>query len=165
VSAHAERLTPQRAGQRHAADAGGPVLLVVAGGTVTQAAIARAAELAGGDPVTVIGVGQGPVSRTQAGFTPAPAGPGSCDPEQVRRAVALAMSVLENAGIVALGLVASPGPPARTIARVARARGARVVILDQPCALGTPELRRRMYGSGVVVLDAAERGNRWVISS
>ena len=79
----------------------------------------------------------------------------------MRRAVALAMSVLENTGVMALGHIAVTGSPARTVARVARARGARVVILDQPCALAAG-LRRRMYGSGVVVVSAAGRGYRRV---
>ena len=29
----------------------------------------------------------------------------------------------------------------------------------------TAELRRRMYGSGIVVVSAAERGTRWVAPS
>ena len=129
-----------------------PVLLVLATGTVSQATIARTAELAAGAPVTVIGVGSGQGD----------------DAEQVRRAVALAMSALENTGVMALGHIAVTGSPARTVARVARARGARVVVLDHP---GQPsgglaaELRRRMYGSGTVVVAAAERGTRWVVPS
>jgi predicted deacylase len=122
------------------------VLLVVADGAVSQAATNRAAELASGSAVTVIGVGAENGSR-------------SAEPEQLRRSVALAMSVLENAGVVALGHIAVTGSPARTLARVARARGARVVVLDQ---LGlsaggglAAELRRRMYGSGIVVVTTA----------
>ena len=52
----------------------GPVLLVVAGGAVSQAAIARTAELAAGAPVTVVGVGTTEISRTEAAsFGPATA--------------------------------------------------------------------------------------------
>jgi hypothetical protein len=73
------------------------------------------------------------------------------------------------------------GPPARAVARVARARGARVVIIDQsgPGSGGQPagpgagragaasgglmaELRRRMYGSGIVVLAETDRRGGWV---
>jgi len=71
------------------------------------------------------------------------------------------------------------GSPARAVARVARARGARVVILDQPPPGGQPvgpsasrtgagcaglmvELRRRMYGSGIVVLAETDRRGGWV---
>jgi hypothetical protein len=161
----------------------GPVLLVVAGGTVSHAAIARTAELAGGAPVTVVGIGATEVSRTDSGSAPArpqspragAAGPQvpslrtSAEPEEVRRTVALAMSVLENTGVVALGHIAT-GSPARAVARVARARGARVVILDQPAAPGggppaaglMAELRRRMYGTGVVVLAETDRRGGWV---
>jgi hypothetical protein len=148
-----------------------PVLLVVAGGTVSQAAIARSAELAAGAPVTVIGVGSGQISsRTGGGpaANPAAGQPANTESEQLRRAVALAMSVLENTGVMALGHIAVTGSPARTVARVARARGARVVVLDhQGQASGglAAELRRRMYGSGIVVVSAAERGNRWVVPS
>lgn len=104
-------------------------------------------------PVTVIGVGSGLAGA---------------ESEQVRRAVALAMSVLENTGVMALGHIAVTGSPARTVARVARARGARVVVLDyQGQASGglAAELRRRMYGSGIVVVSAAERGNRGAVPS
>jgi len=175
----------------------GPVLLVVAGGAVSQAAIARTAELAAGAPVTVVGLSTSEISRTnaasrwhphlthpagegrlsggpsgQAGSLPPRADP---EPEQVRRTVALAMSALEDAGVVALGHIVT-GPPGRAVARVARARGARVVILDQsgPSSGGQPagpgaggagpetgglmaELRRRMYGSGIVVLAETDR--------
>jgi phosphoglycerate dehydrogenase-like enzyme len=62
------------------------------------------------------------------------------------------------------------GSPARAVARVARARGARVVIFDQPgpSHRGQPavglmaELRRRMYGSGIVVLAETDRRGGWV---
>jgi hypothetical protein len=106
----------------------------------------------------------------------------------VRRTVALAMSVLETTGVIVTGHVAVSGPPARSVARVARACGARVVILDQPAtsasaqpacpgASGTgaggtgpalvgaglmAELRRRMYGSGIVVLAETDRRGGWV---
>ncbi len=129
-----------------------PVLLVIAAGTVSQAAITRTAELAAGAPATVIGV----------------AAAQGDDNEQLRRAVALAMSVLENTGVMALGHIAVTGSPARTIARVARARGARVVVLDHPGQASgglAAELRRRMYGSGIVVVSAAERGTRRVVPS
>jgi hypothetical protein len=190
----------------------GPVLLVVAGGAVSQAAIARTAELAAGAPVTVVGLSTSEISRTHAaslwhphlihsaGEAPLPGGPsgqagsqgagapqaGSLspragpEPEQVRRTVALAMSVLEDAGVVAMGHIVT-GPPGRAVARVARARGARVVILDQsgPASGGQPagpgagragaetgglmaELRRRMYGSGIVVLAETDRRGGWV---
>ena len=204
----------------------GPVLLVVAGGAVSQAAIARTAELAAGAPVTVVGVGSNEISRTdsassrplhpthQAGEArhrvPSPqptparraAGPSlppafvedsatpppraGIEPEQVRRTVALAMSVLESTGVMATGHVAVTDSPARAVARMARACGARVVILDQPgptasaqfarpgvTRTGTArggagtaglmaELRRRMYGSGIVVLAETDRRGGWV---
>ena len=171
--------------------AGNPVLLVVAGSVVSQAAIARVAALAAGTPVTIVGVGRNDLSRTDPGCASrpvaqpcwgAPSPPSSPagslepetrradeEPEQVRRAVALAMSAVENMGVVAKVRIVT-GPPARAIARVARSSGARVVILDQP---GTAvrhragdgfvtELRRRMHGSGVVVLIETDRRGGWV---
>jgi hypothetical protein len=166
-------VTPRPAPDCQQRGAAGPVLLVVAGGTVSQAAIARTAELAAGAPVTVVGIELNDLSRTGSASCH-PLQPGA--PEQVRRTVALAMSVLEDSGVVATGHVAAGGPPARAVARVARARGARAVILDQP---GTPagahpvpagagaagliaELRRRMYGSGIVVLAETDRRGGWV---
>jgi hypothetical protein len=106
----------------------------------------------------------------------------------VRRTVALAMSVLEATGVMATGHVAVTGSPARAVARMARSCGARVVILDQPgpaaggstahpvtaaSATGTPrngtgtvalmaELRRRVYGTGIVVLAETGRPGGWV---
>jgi hypothetical protein len=173
----------------------GPVLLVVAGGAVSQAAIARTAGLAAGVPVTVIGLSTGELSRTHAASLSLPhlnhsAGEAGLqgvslrqvgfEPEQVRRTVALVMSVLEDTGVAATGHIVT-GPPARAVARVARARGARVVILDQsgPASGGQPagpgagragpgtgglmaELRRRMYGSGIVVLAETDRRGGWV---
>jgi hypothetical protein len=124
------------------------VLLVLTGSTVSRAVICRTAELAAGAPVTVIGMA-------------------GTEPEQARRAVALAMSALEHTGVAALGHVAVTGSPGRAVARVARARGARVVVLDRdPASASRPggagslgrqpglaaELRRRMYGSGVTVV-------------
>jgi hypothetical protein len=142
------------AAPQHVTAAASRVLLVVADGAVSQAAIRHTVELAGGSAVTVVGVGP---DHT----------PGTAEPEQLRRSVALAMSVLEKAGVVALGHIAVTGSPARTLARVARARGARVVVLDQ---LGlsaggglAAELRRRMYGSGTVVVTANDRAGRWVV--
>jgi len=144
----------------------GPVLLVVAGAAVSPAAIARTAELAGGAPVTVIGLSTSETSRTHAASPWHPhLNHSGTEPELVRRTVALAMSVLEDTGVVAMGHIVT-GPPARAVARVARARGARVVILDQPrpSSGGQPaaglmaELRRRMYGSGIVVLAGDSRG-------
>lgn len=180
----------------------GPVLLVVAGGAVSQAALTRTAELAAGAPVTVVGVETTEVARTNAASPrpahpthpagrPRPAGLSSradTGPEQLRRTVALAMSVLENTGVVATGHIVT-GSPARAVARVARARGARVVILDQPGppsaaqppgvkpsfpgagSAGTggastaglmAELRRRVYGTGIVVLAESGRTGGWV---
>src|ERR1700719_155191 len=117
-------MTPQRA-----PGITGPVLLVVAGGGVSHAAIARTAELAAGAPVTVVGIELNDRSRTDSASC-RPLQPGA--PAQVRRTVALGMSVLEDTGVVATGHVAVGGPPARAVARVARACGARAVILDQP---------------------------------
>ena len=53
---------------------------------------------------------------------------------------------------------------------MARAGGARVVIIDQPgpssggqSAVGLmAELRRRMYGSGIIVLAETDRRGGWV---
>ncbi|HEY5393941.1 MAG TPA: hypothetical protein VIL16_00940 [Trebonia sp.] len=98
------------------------------------------------------------------------------EPEQVRRVVALAMSVLDDAGVTALGRIALTDSPARAVARAARARGARVVVLDEAGSLAgagggaadsglAAELRRRMYGSGIVVVAPNDHGGRWVVPS
>jgi hypothetical protein len=178
----------------------GPVLLVVAVGAVSQAAIARTAELAAGAPVTVVGIDTSEISHAASRWPAQPtrptAGarqPGSspgCSPragsehEQVRRTVALAMSVLEDSGVMAMGHIVT-GSPARAVARMARACGTRVVIIDQPRPAGggqpaipgvsttadgrvagavrlMAELRRRMYGSGIVVMAETDRRGGWV---
>ena len=112
-----------------------PVLLVVSGATVSRPAITRTARLAASVPVIVVGL---------AGESPA-------EMEEARRAVALAMTALGNTGVMAYAHIAASGSPARAIARVARARGARMVVLDQHVGLAA-ELRRRMYGAGITVL-------------
>ena len=138
----------------------GPVLLVVAVGAVSQAAIARTAELAAGAPVTVVGIDTSGISQTgTASRWPA-------QPEQIRRTVALAMSVLEDTGVMAMGHIVT-GSPARALARMARTGGARVVILDTDgrgagAAGLMAELRRRMYGSGIGVLAETDRRGGWV---
>jgi hypothetical protein len=143
------RVTAMSEAPHHVPAAHSPVLLVVTGGAISRAAIARAARLAAGAPVTVVGVAAaGPAGDAAA-----------AECEQVRRAVALAMSLLENTGVVAFGQIAVTGSPARALARAARARGARVVVLDQPGGLAA-ELRRRVYGSGILVVCATERGGR-----
>jgi hypothetical protein len=180
----------------------GPVLLVVAGGTVSHAAIARTAELAAGAPVTVVGIDTSEISQPDAAsHWPAhptrsavrarhPGGSPGCsprsgsEPEQARRTVALAMSALEDTGVMAMGHIVT-GAPARAVARMARACGTRVVILDQPRPSGggqsaipgvsmtakgrsagtirlMAELRRRMYGSGIIVLAETDRRGGWV---
>ncbi len=120
-----------------------PVLLVVTDGTVSRAAITRAARLAAGAPVTVMGVHLGP----------------QFEAEQVRRAVALAMTALGNTGVMAHAHIVAPASPARAIARAARARGARIVVIDHDGGLAA-ELRRRMYGSGITVLSVTEPTGR-----
>jgi hypothetical protein len=122
-----------------------PVLLIVGGGAVSRAAIGRTTGLAGDALVTVLGVG-----------TEAPGDPGG---ELVRRAVAQAMSALNSGDVMALGHIAVTGSPARTIARMARARGAQAVVLDQMSGLAgglAGELRRRLHGSGIAVVATAE---------
>ena len=126
-----------------------PVLLVVGGGTVSRAAICLVTGLAGDARVTVLGVG-----------IEAPGDPAG---ELVRRAVAQAMSALNNDDVMALGHISVTGSPARTIARMARARGARAVVLDQMSGLAdglAGELRRRLHGSGIAVVAAAEPGRQ-----
>ena len=76
------------------------------------------------------------------------------------------MSVLEDTGVMAMGHIVT-GSPARAVARMARTGGARVVILDTDArgagAAGLmAELRRRMYGSGIVVLAETDRRGGWV---
>jgi 23S rRNA (adenine2503-C2)-methyltransferase len=57
-----------RSAARSAPARSSPVLLVLAAGTVSQAAIARSAELAAGAPVTVIGVASSQPSSGQGGM-------------------------------------------------------------------------------------------------
>ena len=134
--------------------------------------------------MTIVGIETSEIGRTDSAcqWPARPTGTAGAarQPEQLRRTVALAMSVLEDTGVMAMGHIVT-GPPARAVARVARARGARVVIIDQsgPGSGGQPagpgagragaasgglmaELRRRMYGSGIVVLAETDRRGGWV---
>jgi hypothetical protein len=145
----------------HAAAAGSRVLLVVASDRVSQEAISCAAGLAAGGLVTVVGVG--PCSGSAgagAGESPqAGSGARQTTAEDVRRAVALAISALDRTGVKALGHFAVNGAPSRAVARTARARRVRAIVFDQADGLAS-DLRRRVHGSGIIVVSAAGRGRR-----
>jgi hypothetical protein len=142
-------------------DARGPVLLVVTAGAVSKSVIFRAAELAGTGTVTVVAIA--PAPGRQAGPAHAALPSARTEQERLRRTVASAMDMLESLGVTASGHIAVTRSPGRTLARVARARAARAVVLDRcPPAAGTVsasdaavELRRRMHGSGLIVEMAA----------
>jgi hypothetical protein len=136
-----------------------PVLLVTAERAVSRSALRRAAELAGdAGPVTVIAIawlhGSG-LGAPHPGLLPTPQ-----EREQGRRIVATAMSALEEMGARTLGSVVITRTPGRTIARAARSRGARAIVLDMPPRHGlrrvvegdlTAELRRRLRSGGITV--------------
>jgi hypothetical protein len=163
VSATAERAGAwSAADDRRAGAARGPVILVILGETVSRSAIGRAAELAAGQPVTVMAIECAVPGRAGRAGRPGRPGPpdGGAGHERVRRVVATAMSSLEDLGATALGHISVTRAPGRILARAVRTRGATAVVLDQlapagwgqPVAAGlTAELRRRLHGSGIIV--------------
>ena len=107
----------------------------------SKRAVADAAALSPSGPIAVVTIAR--VYGTQYGLPNPGLLPTRREMKERLGWVATAVTALEKRGVVVDGQVASTRKPARQIARIARLREARVVVIDETTATG---LRRRVEG-------------------
>jgi hypothetical protein len=106
------------------------VLLASAGDPFSTAALRRARELAGGEPVAVLTILK--VYGSTFGLPNPGLLPSRSEREEQLAVVRRAISELERRGCAVDGQVAATRSAGRTIAKVARARQVRHVVMDAP---------------------------------
>jgi nucleotide-binding universal stress UspA family protein len=110
------------------------VLLASSGSPFSRAAVHRARELAGGGPVAVLSILK--VYGSQFGLPNPGLLPTRREREEQLAIVQRAITDLEGRGCTADGQVAATRSAGRTIAKVARARDVRYVVMDAHPATG-----------------------------
>jgi len=110
------------------------VLLASPGSPLSRAAIRRARELAGGEPVAVLSILK--VYGSQFGLPNPGLLPTRRERDEQLAIVGRAIKDLERLGGDADGQVATTRSAARTIAKVARRRQVRYVVMDTPTTTG-----------------------------
>jgi nucleotide-binding universal stress UspA family protein len=110
------------------------VLLASSGSPFSRAAVRRARELAGGEPVAVLSILK--VYGSQFGLPNPGLLPSRREREEQLGIVQRAITDLERQGCTVDGQVAATRSAARTIARVARARNVHHVVMDACPATG-----------------------------
>ena len=110
------------------------VLLASPGSPLSRAAVRRARELAGGEPVAVLSILK--VYGSQFGLPNPGLLPTRREREEQLAIVSRAIKDLERLGGNADGQVATTRSAARTIAKVARTRHVRYVVMDTPTTTG-----------------------------
>jgi len=110
------------------------VLLASPGSPLSRAAVRRARELAGGEPVAVLSILK--VYGSQFGLPNPGLLPTRREREEQLAIVSRAIKDLERLGGNADGQVATTRSAARTIAKVARTRQVRYVVMDTPTTTG-----------------------------
>ena len=123
------------------------VLLASSGSPFSRAAVRRAHELAAGEPVAVLSIVK--VYGSQFGLPNPGLMPTRREQEEQVTVVRRAIEALEQRGCTADGQVAATRSAGRMIAKVARARNVRYVVMDSPTATG---VRRIIEGelTGIV---------------
>ena len=110
------------------------VLLASSGSPFSKAAVRRARELAAGEPVAVLSILK--VYGSQFGLPNPGLLPTRRERDEQLAVVRRAINALEQRGCTADGQVAATRSAGRTIAKVARARQVRYVVMDSPTATG-----------------------------
>ena len=110
------------------------VLLASPGSPLSRAAVRRARELAGGEPVAVLSILK--VYGSQFGLPNPGLLPTRRERDEQLAIVGRAIKDLERLGGDADGQVATTRSAARTIAKVARTRQVRYVVMDTPTTTG-----------------------------
>ena len=114
------------------------VLLASSGSPFSKAAVRRAYELAGGEPVAVLSILK--VYGSQFGLPNPGLLPTRRERDEQLAVVRRAINALEQRGCTADGQVAATRSAGRTIAKVARARQVRYVVMDSPTATGVRKI-------------------------
>jgi hypothetical protein len=137
------------------------VLLATTGEPFSKAAIRRAYELAAGEPVAVLAILK--VYGSQFGLPNPGLLPTRREREEQFESVRRTIAALERRGGSADGQIAATRSAGRTIAKVARARGVRYVVMDdrEPKGMGrvvqggvVATVRRRLVTGTVLELVA-----------
>jgi hypothetical protein len=121
--------------------AGAAVLLASSGGPFSRAAVRRACELAAGEPVAVLSIPK--VYGSTFGLPNPGLMPNRREREEQLKIVRQAIGELERRGYNADGQIAATRSAGWTIARVARTRQVRYVVMDVSPAAG---IRRIIEG-------------------
>jgi len=123
------------------------VLLASSGSPFSRAAVRRAHELAAGEPVAVLSILK--IYGSQFGLPNPGLMPTRREREEQLTVVRRAIDALERRGGTADGQVAATRSAGRMIAKVARTRKVRYVVMDSPTATG---IRRIIEGelAGIV---------------
>jgi nucleotide-binding universal stress UspA family protein len=140
------------------------VLLASSGAPFSKAAVRRARELAAGGPVAVLSILK--IYGSTFGLPNPGLLPTRREREEQYANVSKAINQLERSGCTADGQIAATRSAGRTIARVARARQVRVVVMDDSAESGvrrviegsvTSTVRRRLAGHADIELVGAAR--------
>jgi nucleotide-binding universal stress UspA family protein len=135
------------------------VLLASSGSPFSRAALRRARELAGGEPVAVLSILK--VYGSQFGLPNPGLLPTQREREEQMAIVGRAISELEQRGCTVDGQVAATRSAGRTIAKVARVRKVRYVVMDEHPLTGLQKIvqgelanivRRRLRDAATVEL-------------
>jgi hypothetical protein len=138
------------------------VLLASSGAPFSKAAVRRARELAAGEPVAVLSILK--IYGSTFGLPNPGLLPNRREREEQFANVRKAINSLERSGCTADGQIAATRSAGRTIARVARVRGVRVVVMDDSAETG---VRRVIEGSvtGIVRRRLAGRADFELVSA
>jgi hypothetical protein len=135
------------------------VLLASSGSPFSRAAVRRAHELAAGEPVAVLSILK--IYGSQFGLPNPGLMPTRREQDEQLTVVRRAIEALERRGCTADGQVAATRSAGRMIAKVARARNVRYVVMDSPTTTGVRRIiegevagivRRRLRGGTTLEL-------------
>jgi nucleotide-binding universal stress UspA family protein len=138
------------------------VLLASSGGPFSKAAVRRARELAAGEPVAVLSILK--IYGSTFGLPNPGLLPTRREREEQFANVSKAINQLERSGCTADGQIAATRSAGRMIAKVARVRQVRVVVMDDSAESGvrrviegsvTSTVRRRLAGRANIELVSA----------
>jgi nucleotide-binding universal stress UspA family protein len=138
------------------------VLLASSGGPFSKAAVRRARELAAGEPVAVLSILK--IYGSTFGLPNPGLMPTRREREEQFANVRKAITQLERSGCTADGQIAATRSAGRMIAKVARVRQVRVVVMDDSAESGvrrviegsvTSTVRRRLAGRANIELVSA----------